>query len=414
MSLQLRSMASDERGSVAIIFAISLVVLTLSIGLAVDYSRAVAYYDRTQAALDSAVLAVSKAAANGADQARLDEVGKSFFNEAMKGSDGITFGKLSIKVDAQSNEVQAQISGRVRTMVGKIIGLDGIRKDVASVATSSAKNIELGMMLDVSGSMKGHKIVALKDASNALVDILFSGSENSRKARIGIAPFSTSVNLGKYALAAKGNGKAGGGRDNDDDDDDDDKKGKGGTCVSERKGAHAFTDASPKGGNLLGNKASKCPDPVVMPLSDDKDVVKDSIESLEADGATAGHLGIAWAWYLVSEKWRDFWPADRAPEENDAKLLKAVVLMTDGEFNTEYEKDSNGKSAAQAAKLCQNMKAEGVMIFTVAFDAPKEVLPLFAECASIPSYAFDPKDAAGLKKSFRRIAQYLNDLRVAR
>lgn len=388
-----RSLNSDERGSVAVVFGLSLLALTIAIGVAVDYSRATAYYERTQSALDSVVLAVAKAASNGAKDAEVKKIGQTYFNQAMKGTDGIKFGPLDIQVDAESGEVSAGVSGKVRTIMGKMIGIETINRELVSEAASSSKNIELGMMLDVSGSMKGGKIAALKEAAGDLVDTLNSSGGSSRKARIAIAPYSTSVNLGKYAASAKGNTKKG-------------------TCVSERKGANAFTDSNPKAG-AMGNKASDCPDPTIQPLSDDPDAVKSAINALEADGSTAGHLGIAWAWYLVSEKWRDFWPAENAPEEKGPETLKAVVLMTDGEFNTEYESD-NGKSAVQAEKLCANMKADGLMIFTVAFDAPNEVLPLFAKCATVPGYAFDAKDEAGLKKSFARIATYLNDLRIAR
>lgn len=390
-------MSRDERGAVAVIFSLSLLVLMLAIGVAVDYSRALAYYSRTQSALDATALAVARAAGEGATDTQMEQIGQAYFDQATKGmTNGVVFSKVDIKLDIKTNEARARVAGKVRTVIGKIVGFTSIDKDLMAAVISSGKDIELGMMLDVSGSMKGAKIAALKVAAKDLVDTLKVGGSDKRKARIGIVPYSTSVNLGVYSEAAKGASKEG----------DEDK-----TCVSERKGAHAFTDANPRAGGPMGKKATDCPKPVIQPLSDDKDAIENTIDGLQADGSTAGHLGIAWAWYMVSEKWRNFWPEENAPAENDAKLLKAVVLMTDGEFNTEYE-HTNGKSAQQAEKLCANMKAEGVMVFTVAFDAPDEVKPLFAECASIPGYAFEAKDGAGLKKSFARIAQYLNDLRI--
>jgi Flp pilus assembly protein TadG len=395
MMVPLRSLfVKNDEGAVAAIFALSLVALTVAIGLAVDYSRALACYDRTQSALDAATLAASKAAGDGASDTAATLVAQKYFDAAMTGNTDVTLTKLNVRIDPKTNEVQVRVSGRMRTMIGKVIGIDTINKNLLSAAVSASKDIELGMMLDVSGSMKGGKIAALKVAAKDMVDTLNAGGPNSRKARIGIVPYSTSVNLGTFALAAKGNPK------------------KSNSCVSERKGAHAFTDANPNAGGALGNKASNCPDSAVAPLSDDPESVKRALDQLEADGSTAGHLGIAWAWYMVSDKWRSFWPAQNAPQEQNATVLKAVVLMTDGEFNTEYESD-NGKSAKQARQLCANMKAEGVTVFTVAFDAPEEAQELLSECASVPSYAFAVQDGSALKKSFGRIAQYLNDLRIA-
>lgn len=384
----------NDEGTVAAIFALSLVALTVAMGLAVDYSRALASYDRTQTALDAATLAASKAAGDGASDAAATLVAQKYFDAAMQGTTDLTLGKLNVKVDPRTNEVVVRVSGHMRTMIGKIIGINTIDKDLLSAAVSSSRDIELGMMLDVSGSMAGSKIAALKVAAANMVDALNAGGPSGRKARIGIVPYSTSVNLGTYASAAKGNPK------------------KANSCVSERNGSHAFTDDNPKSGGPLGNKASHCPLSVIAPLSDDPGVVKQALDQLVADGSTAGHLGIAWAWYMVSDKWRSFWPAENAPQEQSPTLLKAVVLMTDGEFNTEYE-SGNGKSAEQARKLCANMKAEGVTVFTVAFDAPEEAQALLLECASIPSYAFAAQDGSALKKSFGRIAQYLNDLRIA-
>lgn len=395
MMVQIRNcFTRNDDGTVAAIFALSLVALTVAVGLAVDYSRALAHYDRTQSALDSATLAAAKAAGEGASEAAATLLAQKYFDAATKGAADMTLTKLNVKIDPKTNEVQVRVSGRMRTMIGKVIGIDTINKDLLSAAVSSSRDIELGMMLDVSGSMEGGKIAALKVAAKNMVDTLSAGASNGHKARIGIVPYSTSVNLGTFALSAKGNPK------------------KANPCVSERKGAHAFTDANPNAGGALGNKASNCPASVIAPLSEDPDTIKHSLDLLVADGSTAGHLGIAWAWYMVSEKWRNFWPAENAPQEKSANLLKAVVLMTDGEFNTEYESD-NGKSAKQARQLCANMKAEGVTVFTVAFDAPEEAQDLLSECASIPAYAFAVQDGSALKKSFGRIAQYLNDLRIA-
>jgi hypothetical protein len=80
---------------------------------------------------------------------------------------------------------------------------------------------------------------------------------------------------------------------------------------------------------------------------------------MQAGGMTAGHLGIAWAWYLLSPEWDRVWPSDSAPRAyNDPDHMRVAIIMSDGEFNTSYE-SANGGSEAQARELCDNMKAKG-------------------------------------------------------
>lgn len=405
----------DERGSVTIIFSLSLMVMMLFMGLAIDYSRALAFYDRTQVALDAAALKTTKAMANAdTSDADLKSLAQLYFDEAMKAGSAVdaVVDPVKVELNRVTETAALSVTGDVKTVVGKLVGITSLKKGVAATAVGAAKDIELGVMLDVSGSMKGGKITALKRATRDMIDVLTTANTSTRKARIGLVPYSTSVNAGALAGKAKGKSASSSGKGKSkDDDDDDEAKGK---CVSERKGRHAFTNASPNKGGAMGAKASNCPDAEITALTDDKAALNHALDAYEADGSTAGHLGIAWAWYMVSPQWQDFWPADSQPKDPDPKkLVKAVILMTDGMFNTEYEKSDNGKSAKQAEKLCEAMREDGVTVFTVAFDAPEEVLPLFEQCSSKPEYAFNAKSGPALRKAFTRIAQHLNDLRIA-
>ena len=50
----------------------------------------------------------------------------------------------------------------------------------------------------------------------------------------------------------------------------------------------------------------------MVPLSDDKAYLRRTVEGYRDGGTTAGHLGTAWGWYLVSPEWAGgfaFWVA---------------------------------------------------------------------------------------------------------
>ena len=104
------------------------------------------------------------------------------------------------------------------------------------------------MMLDITGSMSGQKIVDLKLAAKDLVDIVVWADQSEYTSRIALVPFSERVNVGSYAQAVRGRPpqrlQSGLGSFN--------KQGGGtanwyqiGTCATERTGFDAYTDEPP-------------------------------------------------------------------------------------------------------------------------------------------------------------------------
>ncbi|MET0293736.1 MAG: ubiquitin-activating E1 FCCH domain-containing protein, partial [Phenylobacterium sp.] len=207
------------------------------------------------------------------------------------------------------------------------------------------------------------------------------------------------------------------------------------TCATERSGAEAFTDAAPTAALLGRNYAGSsnpCPAQVIMPLSSDKAALKAKISSLTASGSTAGHLGVAWGWYLVSPNFAYLFTGDQKPAAYGAPdTVKAVVLMTDGAFNTTYckgviSKDAgtgsgstqdhiscnapNGDAFSQAKKLCDAMKAKNVVVYTVGFDVGSDAAAkqIMSECASSPAHVYNPETGVELKAAFKDIAQELS------
>ena len=175
-----------------------------------------------------------------------------------------------------------------------------------------------------------------------------------------------------------------------------------------------------------------------MPLSSDKTALKARIGSLTHAGSTAGQIGLAWGWYMVSPEWKALWTDKSEPAAySKPQLLKVVILMTDGAFNSPYCKGviaknatsgsgsdddhnecdaTNGDPFTQAATMCTNMKAKGIIIYTVGFNVGSEtaVKNLMNNCATSPEYVYMPNGGAELKVAFRAIAQDINSLRIAK
>ncbi len=243
-------------------------------------------------------------------------------------------------------------------------------------------------------------------------------------------------------------------------------------CVSDRTGPQQFTDAAPganawlnaHAGNRFplswdssdtpitsglgksagdaagqwnytedGNCADIMGENAIMPLTNVPDEIANRIDNLEAYGSTAGALGTAWAWYMLSPNWSNVWTGTSAPgpyadvsavsSGGRPKLRKIAVLMTDGDYNTHRtDKDASPNMVSQNAKtLCANMKAQGIEIFTVGFELDQlpatnraMAIDTLQACGTDVNHFYNSIDENQLKESFRDIALKLSELYVAK
>jgi len=425
----------DERGAVAIIFALSCVVLLIVVGLAVDTARYQDLSTRMQAALDGASFAAAKLLP---DESQSDADVKAraitYFLAASK-----TFGvkptaitNPTVIVDRKGPSVEVQGKLEVPAFFGPLAGLASMTAiNQKSKVVYDITAVELAMVLDITGSMgQRGKLSDLKFAAQDAVDTLFDGAPTDTSVRIALVPYSAAVNVAEFAnsvtsLPSPANcfkpcwycqrictDSAGNRAD---------------TCVLERQGADAFTDAAPSGLALFPNiwtlpkvpRGYTCPAASIIPLSDrtHRDDLKRAIQSYRAAGMTAGQIGTAWGWYLISPNWASVLPPDSAPKPYGKDgAQKAMIVMTDGEFNTSYT--GSPDPAAEAYRyfdnLCAAAKADGITIYTVGFDLNMpEALAHLQSCASSPGHFYDAKTGAQLKGAFKDIARKLANLRLA-
>ena len=209
------------------------------------------------------------------------------------------------------------------------------------------------------------------------------------------------------------------------------------SCVTERTGAQAYTDAAPSGARVGRNYPDingNCLGSTIQPLSTSISGIKANIDALAVSGSTAGQIGIAWGWYMVSPNFGSLWPSSAGAAYNTAETLKAVIIMTDGEFNAPYcdgviargynassaasnncDPD-NGDPYAQSRSLCDAMKAQGIMVYTVGFQitAGGASESLLAYCATTSSGFYNAGSGAELSEAFNAIGRDITQLRISR
>lgn len=440
---QAKALSGDSKGNFALLTAVATPVLLMGVGLGVNVVQSYHLKSSLQHALDAAITSTARDLTTGKIAEKDAKSAVMAFLDANtdpRFATTATYTLDSLNVDAAAKTVSASVSANV-SLGFPLFSVLAPRVSVDSAALYSDKAVEVAMMLDLTGSMKGSKIADLKTAATNAVTTLL-GSQNAAKPRVRIAlvPYANSVNLG--ALAAKsvfvekvaadrqrtgGNGdpifvSSGGARvDN---------------CATERPGAHQYTDVGPDvsmvhrdyllSGYANYYSTTTCPSTAIMPLTADGAALKKTISSFVAEGGTAGHIGVQWSWYMLSEKWGDTVGAASRPASPDPKkVAKYAILMTDGEFNLSYfdvndkkqaYNDLGKKATRDAAKtLCKAMRDAGIEIFTVGFMLQEpNAKATMKDCASPDSgwvrHYFEAATGKELDSAFQEISSNIEAL----
>jgi Flp pilus assembly protein TadG len=401
---------TDRIGSVAIIFALSLAILFSVCGLAIDASRAYSASTRIGAVLDAGALAGAKLLDNpsmtDADvRARTTAIVNAHTNAL--NMPGLSLNHLNIGIDRTASSVTVNVDVRVPAYFAQVAGVDQFSFNKMAEVVFVQKRVELAMVLDVTGSMNDSgKLAALKVAAKDVIDSLIDPG-NPQAARVALVPYSAAVNVGPYATIASGGDSLDG-------------------CVMERLFPAARDTDAVSGGlrnfavNGQLNSATSgryfCPTAVINPLSTDMTTLKSTIDSYTAAGATAGHIGLNWGWNMISPNWSGVFTGASAPGPyGDSRYIKAIILLTDGLFNTSYtagisDAEQTAEAAARTQALCAGIKAQGVTIYAVAVQAPPEAISLLRGCASSNANFYDTSDAGQLLASFRAIVADLQSI----
>ncbi len=171
------------------------------------------------------------------------------------------------------------------------------------------------------------------------------------------------------------------------------------------------------GGNTSGwfkQESVFSPATGVMPLNK-PDTIPDYISNLEPEGATAIHLGTAWALYSLLPEWQNVFNTPEMPAAAPrGKTRKILVVMTDGDITLTH---TNGMSTEEAYDYFQNVCKEarnlGVDIYTVGLKASPETDQELTKCAGSRNNYFPVSDRAALNDAFEQIARETGKLRIS-
>jgi len=402
-----RGFAGNVSGSVAIIFVLVLSVLIACLGIAIDVARARGASAQVMESLDEAALSATEGMVdNDLPVAAVNSNVANFLGGTLGNPrlQGASYSGLKVQADPTSGSVSIDVDVNVPTTFLRLFNKEAFTFHRFTKTAYRVNNVELAMVLDTTGSMgQNNKINELKAAAAQAIDILLPPSKSTAN-RIALAPFDASVNVAPFDSIASAGASTNG-------------------CVVERQGPDAYTDASPLPANPVSTAVADCPAQTIIPLTKNGSMLKATINTYAPGSSTAGHIGLAWGWYLISPNWTAIFPKQSAPKPYaNSNVVKAVLLMTDGAFNTSYF--NGATSAVQAMALCDGMKAAGIKIYTVGLELASNPPPddvnapiLLKYCASPDGQGgtefYDVANGANLGTAFSTIAGKLSHLRLS-
>ena len=415
-----KTLLRKSEGNITTSFALTLIPLMTMVGISLDLSRVEGSARQVQYALDSAVLAASRELQDDAKDKDIEKKAQNYFNASLQANSvNATCGAVSLKIDRTEFHIDSSVTCEQKTTLSGLVGMNKLTFTRDSETRYGVGKLDVVFMFDTSGSMgeQGRMGDLQTAAKEAVKTILKSKVKKKGDVRIAISTYATSVNVGEEYFEAVTDFPP-----NEYTCTKWKKKKKkwtcenwkqlSATCVTGREGTHKYTSAPPGAGAWIAYDTTSCNSATLTPLTDIQGRLISAIETLPTSGSTAGHLGIAWSWYLLDPDWSTIWTGDAAPKPYDEPdLTKVAILMTDGEFNVDYM--SNGDSFAHAKKFCDGMKAKGIQIYTVAFKAPKDGQEILKYCATTEGQYYSASSGDELSDAYKKIATSVSDLRIS-
>ncbi len=195
----------DTAGSVAQIFALSVIPIFLAAGAAIDGARINDEHTKFLAAVDTAVIAVAsddRAAVQNlsgtqlqARMAELEGLAADFVESNYHAS-----GDITVDLTITGQEVKLDADFQFPTTIMSLAGIDTINLAASSTVKKAMRPIELVMVMDTTGSMSsGGKIEGAKTAAHNLLNTLYGGTlgnePRSEFLRTALVPFAAAVRL---------------------------------------------------------------------------------------------------------------------------------------------------------------------------------------------------------------------------
>ncbi len=371
---RLRALLAGRRGAVAMLAGLAALPLLVMAGAAIDLTRLYILHSRLVTATDAAALAGARAI-NDAD--RDTQIQRWFWANFTRTTPGRTAGFMgsevtafTISVEDSNRVVRVRARAAIPTTVLRLIGQDTLVAQADQAARRQDRGMELALVLDVTGSMAGAAMTALRDAATDMINILYGPNETVPNLWVSVVPYTATVNIGRSRtgwLAAGSldptaygstvwRGCVQARHQNGEDETDTpptlaplrphlwrSTAGRYSPNLGDNEWTNTtITEPNPENPpsdtaqNNLGNNA-KGPNlgcgRAILPLTQPRTTILTEIGNLRAThrGGTMANLGLQMGWANLSPRWQGLWGNAALPLAYNTPFMdKVLVLMTDG------------------------------------------------------------------------------------
>lgn len=449
----LRRFRRDDKGNVAVTFALATLPIIGFVGSAVDYSIANTVKVQLQAALDSTALMLASYAPTHTESEIQSQASK-YFN-AIFNSPAASAGTVTATYASATSRILVKGTATVPTTFMTALGVNYVTVGGSSTTTWGSTKLRVALVLDNTGSMAWDgKMTALKAATKSLLSQLKSAVTNDGDVYVSIVPFSKDVNVGSANYSASWIDWTDWDKDNQTCSGGGGWSGWGGSgwgwggwgyggnggnkkncsaanhstwngCITDRGPSNAPGNSTwdqvataPNGTtNSLwpAEQYNSCP-VAMMGLSYNWTAMESLVNSMQPSGNTNQPIGLVWGWQsLVGGG-----PLTAPAEDPNYKYQKIIILLSDG-LNTadrwytqQTPVDNRMYQTGNGSGTCANIKAAGITIYTLQVNTGNDpTSTLLRNCASSSDKFYLVTSAADIATAFTSIGTELTKLRVA-
>ncbi|SIN98702.1 TadE/TadG family type IV pilus assembly protein [Vannielia litorea] len=444
--------AREEDGGLLIFSLFLFVCMLLAVGIGIDVMRIEMARTRLQNTADAAVLA----AASMEQQMDPTSVVNDYFERA-----GLSANLTAVTVNGGANykTVTAETNTRLPMYFLGMVGIDKMEARSAGTATAGYTDVEVSMVLDITGSMgQNNKLANLKTAANDFVDTVLDPSQPG-SISLSLVPYSAQVNIGADMIGQL-NVPLKHGYSHCVDFEEADFTSAALSLTKQYEHMQHFQYYSSATTPIDNPGCVQHSYERVTPFSQNPAALKAQINQFQARANTAIHLGMKWGVALLDPSMQPVVANLAAAGKADpsfsgrpfayerSNTAKVVVLMTDGEnvnttrLKSQYydstqeierwhqtsviayanskgtnwgnyvtTKYTSTKADSMLANICDAAKAKGIIVYTIGFEVSTHSGNVMRNCASTPSHYFDVQGTE-ISSAFAAIARNISALRL--